>query len=300
MSDEAGKELSSSIIPAPSRPKAMDWSLVLASQDIPHFIASPDASGAWALRVATADFPSATASIEQFERENQTRAWQQHYLEGRIVFDWLALLWVVTLVAIHLLAGSGSFVEKSGVMHGVQVSHGEWWRLVTATQLHADWSHIASNMVLGFVLLGLVMGRWGTATGMFAALLAGVGGNFADWLVMPERHSLGASTVVMGCIGLLATMPRSRHPDHAVWRGVFGSISGALLLFILLGLDPRSDVLAHAGGFATGIALAMLLRWQPLLTRGRHMNWISAIALAGLVIAAWWCALSPAASAPHS
>lgn len=293
---DAGTELISTVIPAPSRTKAMDWSLVLASQDIPHFIASPDDSGAWSLRVAQADFARATASIEQYEKENQTRAWQQPYLEGRIVFDWLALLWVAVLAAIHALVGSGSSVQQAGVMHGIEVSHGEWWRLITATQLHADWSHLAGNAALGFVLLGLVMGRWGTATGMFAALLAGIGGNVADWLLMPQRHSLGASTVVMGCIGLLATMPRSKQPAHAVWRGVFGSISGAVMLFILLGLDPRSDVLAHSGGFITGIALALLLRWQPMLTRARHANWIAAIALAGLVVFAWWFALSPAAS----
>lgn len=288
-------------VPAPSRQKAMDWSLVLASQDIPHFIASPDAMGDWSLRVAEADFSRATTSIELFEAENKTHPWQQPYLEGRIVFDWLALVWVATLIAIHALAGAGSTVQSRGIMNGVLVSHGEWWRLVTATQMHADWGHLASNAALGLILLGLVMGRWGTASGMFAALLSGVGGNIADWLLIPERNSLGASTVVMGCIGLLATMPRAkRSHGFGGWRGVLGSITGAVMLFVLLGLDPRSDVLAHAGGFITGLALAMLLRWQPMLTRARHANLIASLALTGLILIAWRLALSSAAIAPQN
>ena len=211
-------ESNSSNLPAPSRQKAMDWSLVLASQDIPHLIASPDESGQWSLRIASADVSRASRSIRQYEAENRTRPWQQPYLEGRIVFDWVALVWVVALIVIHALSESHPLLKKSGMMHGVDVSHGEWWRLVTATQLHADWGHLASNLSIGFVLLGLVMGRWGTATGMLAALLAGIGGNIGNWLLQPAQLSLGASGVVMGCIGLLAVQPhRAGQPKQRVW-----------------------------------------------------------------------------------
>jgi len=49
--------------------------------------------------------------------------------------------------------------------------------------------HLASNLSIGFVLLGLVMGRWGTATGMLAALLAGIGGNVGNWLLQPDQQA---------------------------------------------------------------------------------------------------------------
>lgn len=288
-------------LPAPSRQKAMDWSLVLASQDIPHLIASPDESGQWSLRVASADVSRASKSIRQYEAENHTKPWQQPYLEGRIIFDWVVLVWVAALIVIHVLNDSHPALKKSGVMHGLDVSHGEWWRLVTATQLHADWGHLASNLSIGFVLLGLVMGRWGTATGMLAALLAGIGGNIGNWLLQPSQMSLGASGVVMGCIGLLAVQPhRAGQPRLRIWTGLLGGASGAAMLFMLLGLDPRADVLGHAGGFVTGILLAALLRAFPSLCRDRRASTLAALILAALVLAAWKLALSPALSVPHS
>jgi rhomboid protease GluP len=281
-------ETNSTNLPAPSRQKAMDWSLVLASQAIPHLIASPDESGQWSLRIASSDVSRASKSIRQYEAENRTRPWQQPYLEGRLVFDWVALVWVAALILIHILSEAHPALKKSGVMHGLDVAHGEWWRLVTATQLHADWGHLASNLSIGFMLLGLVMGRWGTATGMLAALLAGIGGNVGNWLLQPAQTSLGASGVVMGCIGLLAVQPhRAGQLTIRVWTGLLGGVGGATMLFMLLGLDPHADVLGHAGGFVTGLLLALLLRAFPALIRDRRLNGIATFVLAGLVLLAW-------------
>ena len=42
-------------IPAKSQHKAMEWSLVLASQGISHLIAPPDDAGNWSLRIAPED-----------------------------------------------------------------------------------------------------------------------------------------------------------------------------------------------------------------------------------------------------
>src|ERR1035437_10950698 len=97
-------------------------------------------------------------------------------------------------------------LASQGIEHiiGAALAHGEWWRLFTATWLHADLAHLAMNMVFGFLFLGLVMGRYGPGVGLLAAYLAGVGGNLAAWLVYGENHrGLGASGVVMGALGLL-------------------------------------------------------------------------------------------------
>jgi len=265
---------------------------VLASQGIPHLIASPNESGNWSLRIAPEDVTRASAAIRQFEIENRARPWQQHYLEGRIVFDWAALLWAFLLVAVHALSESHPGIRQAGVMHGTDVQRGEWWRLVTATQLHADWGHLASNLTLGVVLLGLVMGRWGTAVGMLAALLAGIGGNLANLMVRPEAFSLGASTVVMGCIGLLAVMPQSQaRPNQRIWRGILAGVSGAILLFVLLGLDPRSDVLAHTGGFLSGLMLTIFLRLFPGLSRSKWADRLALMLLSTLLLFSWWLGL---------
>jgi len=288
-------ESNSSNLPAPSRQKAMDWSLVLASQAIPHLIASPDESGQWSLRIDSADVSRAAKSIRQYEAENRTRPWQQPYLEGRIVFDWIALVWVAALIVIHTLSEWHPALKISGMMHGVDVSNGEWWRLITATQLHADWGHLASNLSIGFVLLGLVLGRWGTAIGMLAALLAGLGGNIGNWLLQPDQFSLGASGVVMGCIGLLAVQPqRIGQTKLAIWTKLLGGTGGAAMLFLLLGLDPRADVLGHAGGFVTGLLLAAAGRAYPNLSRSRWAGTLAAAMIVGIVLLAWGWALTAA------
>jgi membrane associated rhomboid family serine protease len=274
--------------------QAMDWSLVLASQGIAHRIASPDESGQWALQLAPDDLERAQVSVARYEAENAPRPWQQTLVERRLLFDWVALIWVALQVGIHALVANRPTIEAAGIMHGTAVSNGEWWRLFTATQLHKDSGHLLSNVSIGFVLLALVMGRWGSATGWLAAVVAGVGGNLLNWMLQPDRFSLGASGVVMGCLGLLALQPRQMFPLRApMWRGVLAGVSGAVLLFVLLGLDPRADLLAHAGGFATGLMLAALLRAWPRLHNTR-----SEIAAAGLLTLAWllpwWAAIQHA------
>jgi membrane associated rhomboid family serine protease len=274
-------------IPAPSQAKAMDWSLVLASQGIPHFIAPPDESGQWGLMLAGADGERAEQAVRLYEAENAPRPWQQPVLAGRVMFDWAAVVWAIPLIAIHFLELRAPELREPALMHGTAVSRGEWWRLVTATQLHADGGHLASNLTIGFLLVGLVLGRWGTATGLAAVLLAGVGGNTLNWLLQPEARSLGASGAVMGCLGLLAVTPRGAFGGpHRAWRGVAGSLAAAVMLFVLLGLDPRSDVVAHGGGFLTGLLLAAALRYRPT----RRNPWGEGLALAlftALQLAAW-------------
>lgn len=280
-------------IPANSQHKAMEWSLVLASQGIPHLIAPPDQSGKWSLRIDPVDVSRASAVIRQYEIENRTRPWQQQYFEGRITFDWVSLLWATLMVCIHALSEAYPKIKTTGVMHGIDVQNGEWWRLVTATQLHADWGHLASNLSIGVVLLGLVMGRWGTAMGMLAALLAGIGGNLANLLIRPEVFSLGSSTVVMGCLGVLALLPHGQFSPHAsVWRGIVGSVGAAVLLFLLLGLDPNSDVLGHLGGFICGLIIATTLRVTHVQPRRKWNEVIALLFLAVILLGSWWRAIN--------
>ncbi len=87
-------------------------------------------------------------------------------------------------------------------MDGAAVAHGQWWRLFTAIWLHADLAHLATNATIGLLLLGLAMGRYGTGAGLLAAYLAGAGGNLVAGLISLQPHrSLGASGMVIGCLG---------------------------------------------------------------------------------------------------
>ena len=80
------------IIPARSKRQAMDWSLVLASQDIETIIeCSPEDAG-WSLQVCAADYERAMAAIRQFRLENRGLAWRQKLQWSGLTFHWGSII----------------------------------------------------------------------------------------------------------------------------------------------------------------------------------------------------------------
>src|SRR6185503_14713839 len=128
------------------------------------------------------------------------------------------------------------------------------WRLFTAVLLHGDLSHLMANITFGLLVLGLAMGRYGAGCALLAAYFAGAVGNLPRVLLHLEIPSLGASGMVMGGLGMLAVQSLSlRHSNPSAGRHIVGGILGGGMLFVLVGLDPHSDVMAHFGGFVCGL-----------------------------------------------
>jgi membrane associated rhomboid family serine protease len=255
---------------------------------------SEDGAG-WGLLVPEQDYDAAVHAIRQYRLENRRRPWRQDVLGVGILFDWASMAWVFLVVSFCWFSTHGDF-ESAGIMDSTAVAHGQWWRLLTAIWLHADAGHLATNATLGFVLLGLVMGRYGTGTGLLGAYLAGAGGNVAAWLLSAEpHHSLGASGMVLGCLGMLAVQSIAlwRETPHAA-KYVISGMVGGLMLFVLLGLAPGTDVLAHAGGFATGLLLGALLSQIPGISQSTGINFLSGLTFVLLVVVPWWHALTHA------
>ena len=63
------------------------------------------------------------------------------------------------------------------------------------------------------------------------------------------------------------------------------------MLFVLLGLTPGTDVVAHFGGFASGLLLGNLLTRFIQVLRKPAANFASALAFVLLVLWPWWLAL---------
>jgi membrane associated rhomboid family serine protease len=280
-------------IPARSRRQAMDWSLVLVSQGIETAIECNDT--AWELLVPVDEYEHALAAIHQYRQENRHWPWQQRVFRGRVTFDWASLSWVILLIFFAWFDSSTN-LKTNGDLSTVAVRHGQWWRIFTAIWLHADWGHLASNAAVGFLLLGFAMGRFGSGLALLGAYLAGAIANGVECLLISEsRHSLGASGMVMGSLGILATQ------SLYLWRfNPYGrrflltSVTAGLMLFAMFGLAPETDVIAHLGGFVSGLAVGGLLSFSRNAAHKQFLNFVAGLLFIALVIIPWWKALNHA------
>src|SRR5712671_1152911 len=222
-------------IPARNRRQAMGWSLVLLSQGIESVVEESDRG--WTVVVEPQDHPGALSTLRQYQLENRGWGWRQHLPWPEITFNWGALWWCVLLAVFHWLnAVSNSQWQRVGVMDPTAVQNGSWWRLFTAIMLHFDLTHLMANLAIGFPVMGLAMGRYGSACALLAAYLGGASGNVAGLLLHHHTYAgLGASGMVMGGLGLLTIQSlsiRFNNPRSAKY--ITGGILAGVMLFTLL------------------------------------------------------------------
>lgn len=278
-------------MPAASAAQAMDWSLVLLSQGIECVIVH--APEGWRLRVPAASLSTAQTVLARYEAENRPRPWQRELYGTGLIFDWASVAWALVAIAFFLLADRFPLLRERGFLDGAAVWEGQWWRLLTAIWLHADAAHLAMNLTFGIPLLALAMGGYGSGCGFLAALGAGILGNAAALAVAgPAHRSLGASGMVLGALGLLTALGVwwSRRV-HVRPRWAVAALAAGLMLFVLLGAAPESDLLAHGGGFGAGLLLGGVLVPHLTRTRSGALNLLAGWIAATLTILAWYLAL---------
>jgi len=173
----------------------MDWSLALISQEIESTILHTE--DGWGLAVAPMDYERAMAVIEQYRQENRRWGWRQELQWPGITFHAGSAIWCFLLLLLHWVTAYRSpDLNSVGIMDSVAVLNGQWWRLFTATMLHSDVAHLIANTTIGFLVLGLAMGRFGAGSALLASYLSGVSGNVAGLLLYPEPYrGLGASGI---------------------------------------------------------------------------------------------------------
>ena len=181
-----------------------------------------------------------------------------------------------------------------GKAQGNLILGGEWWRLVTALTLHADWLHLFSNLAIGGVFVIYLCRDLGSGLAWSLLLASGVLGNlFNAYLQLPSHSSVGSSTAVFGAVGILGAITLVRYRHHLRRRWPL-PVAAAFSLLALLGTEGKqTDVGAHLFGFVFGFLLGSVSEWlvgyfgRP----GRGMNALFALASASVLLAAWWSAL---------
>jgi len=289
-------ESSAAIIPAASERQAMDWSLVLVSQGIESVVQHDEQSGRWQLVISPLDVSRVVNAIRLYTLENRRRRWQLAVPGTGLLFDWRCLACLLFLVVLFAIEPSlRGNLHEAGVLKPDRVRAGEWWRVFTAVTLHADVAHLARNFASGLLMLGLACGAYGPGIGMLGSYLAGAIAFGAEVFLLP-RHSLGASGMVLGALGLLTAqwIALVRHGLTARQFAVRGVLGGCLLL-VLLGLSPeeQTDVFGHVAGFCAGLVLGAGLAWlPPAVLRSAWTDRVALIATAVLAFGPWWMALA--------
>lgn len=144
-----------------------------------------------------------------------------------------------------------------GAKYNPAIQDGQYWRLVTATFLHANILHVSLNM-LNLLLFGLFSERiFGHTRFVLIYLLTGICGNLASFVFAPTEISIGASGAIFGlvgayCIFILVHRLAFRH------QGITALGWLILVVGINLGLGfvtPNVDNYAHIGGLLSGCLL---------------------------------------------
>ena len=158
---------------------------------------------------------------------------------------------------------------------------GEYGRSITALMLHADFSHLAGN-VLGLMVLGSVIcSLMGPGRGLFLILFSGAAGNLLNAFMYRRVHlSIGASTAVMGAVGILAAWQIRKKvritlkPSHGIDikpSALYPLGAGAALVGMFSG-GEHTDVSAHVFGFLAGLGGGILFFYASMYYKQRYVE----------------------------
>ncbi len=274
-----------------SRTQVNDWALVLEAAAIGHRIDEND--GHFALVIDAGDVAAADGALAGFDEEG---APEQQPPAPDLGWSPLGVACAIGFIAMLLVTGvraGGSFWFGAGSASADAITHGAWWRAVTALTLHEDWLHVAGNAVAALVFFSAV-GRWlGTGLGGLLILAAGTAGNLLTAAVKQTHYiSIGASTATFGALGVIAGLQVARRLRLRTRPGYWWVPIGAGLgMFAMTGVGPGTDYHAHLFGlgfgllFGVGWAIAQLKRgWtapRPLV------QVLLAVAALGAVVGCW-------------
>ena len=173
-------------------------------------------------------------------------------------------------LATGALASRDGIVEAGALVRD-RVLAGEWWRLESATFLHAGWDHLLGNCLVLYVVGMACEHAFGFVRTAAVYFTSGLTGSLLSGALSPGP-SVGASGAIFGVVAAVVVV-LYRHQGRFYLRDK--RIGFVLLVWaayqISTGLlNPYIDNYGHLGGLAGGGSAALLLEPSLLSRRSRH------------------------------
>jgi rhomboid protease GluP len=162
-----------------------------------------------------------------------------------------ALIAVCVLVFLGRALRVPGFDREDWALIGPAVAAGEWWRVLSATLVHADPVHILVNMIT-VVTLGFPVERILGTRRMLAVSLVSALGSAAMVLALGfDQPVVGASGMILGWAGVLLPVINRESRQQLLMQ---------LVLVVIISLQRYVSWQGHLGGFLAGLACGGVLR----------------------------------------
>ena len=202
-----------------------------------------------------------------------------------------ALIAINVAVFVAELAGGGSrgsFQEGSKLIHdaglnGPAVASGDWWRIVTAGFLHANFLHIAFNMFALYILGTLLEPGIGTPRFLGVYFVSLLAGSFGALLLTPDSTTVGASGAIFGLLGAAFVIARHRGIEQLASLLAFFVVINMVFTFGVTGIS----IGGHLGGLVAGALCGLLIAFSERRARRPvAIEWLGMLALGAISVAA--------------
>ena len=292
------------IIPAQNKQVALEWSAVLESQGIEYELQRDPDDGTLIFLFINEDvFTKAMCQIDAyehdrpfFERFRELFTATSEPVKFNIAFP--VIVFSAMLISFYFICGpseNNSLWYSKGMLSVDFFHRNEWWRPVTALTLHADFAHVAGN-VLFFLIFGTAaVMQAGGGTVLFFSVLSGIMGNLCTLYLFGDRvyNALGFSTSVFGLLGILAALRLmqnvrvKRISSFYFWIPLVAAVA----VFGLTGTSAGSDIAGHSFGFVWGAVFGVLIHFLIKFKQSRLFQFIVYVGLAVILLGSWYFAL---------
>jgi membrane associated rhomboid family serine protease len=182
----------------------------------------------------------------------------------------LTLVLLVVTSGISLVAIELPDLYRALWLDRFDVQHGEIWRLLTVTLVHAPAGlsnsvpllslHLLFNMYALWIIGPIVEQAWGRRLFVTFYLLTAIAASTTSFVTSPGP-AVGASGAIFGLIGVVLAGTRAHHPvfDRRS-RQIVPQLGMLVILNLVIGFAvPGIDNAAHIGGLISGLWLGFLV-----------------------------------------